>query len=290
MIPVFYRQEQSVASNKSYSPSAGKPEQVMRDWTEKFPDGVEVVSFNPAPPSTFYLAHDKDYVEGLMACEIANGFGNTNPDVAASLPYTVGSLIAACKHAVNNRTVAASLTSGFHHAHYDHGGGFCTVNGLMIAALHLKQLGLINRLLIIDGDAHFGDGTEDIIKRTKSRDWIMHITAGNGYEDAWSFFRAIDPKSLMTKFEAKWGIGTPDLVIYQAGADAWKEDPLRAGSFAMEDLRRRDAYIFQMCKRIDMPLAFNLAGGYSVDEDGSIEPVLKIHRQTIEECIKQYGG
>jgi hypothetical protein len=33
-----------------------------------------------------------------------------------------------------------------------------------------------------------------------------------------------------------------------------------------------------------VPVAWNLAGGYQVEPDGGIEPVLAIHRRTLQAC------
>lgn len=287
---VFYDDKQSVANNQSYSPSAGKPKQVVEDWLHRFPDFVEIESFRPATVDTLKLAHDADYIDAVLACEIGNGFGNKSPDVAASIPYTVGSLIAACRHAVDNRDVAFSPTSGFHHAGYSHGGGFCTVNGLVIAAIKMRRLGLVDYVLIIDGDAHYGDGTADCIQKTRASGWLKQITAGDGYSTAREFFDAIELKRIVEDHLPIADLPDRSLVIYQAGADAWEKDPLHCGKFTLKQLQQRDEQIIRLAHRYRVPLAINLAGGYSVDADGSIEPVLKIHRQTMQAAIKIVEG
>lgn len=40
--------------------------------------------------------------------------------------------------------------------------------------------------------------------------------------------------------------------------------------------------------RVGLPVARNLAGGYKVDVDGGISPVLEIHRRTKQECVKAF--
>lgn len=288
MINVFYRPEQSVASNKSYSPSAGKPALVFDDWTgnEEIAPFVKVRSFDPLTVEQIAVAHDLSYVKGIFDGSIPNGFNNTSKEVAESLKYTTGSMYAAAKHAIENQTAAFSLTSGFHHAGYNYGGGYCTFNGLMITALLMQKLGLAKHILIIDGDAHYGDGTDDIIQRTNAKH-IRNITAMRSYNNIAEFYRNLDVKS-MVKYYNSVGADQPDLVLYQAGADAWNEDPLNAGIFSMEELFKRDQVIFQRCKAGGIPIAANLAGGYSRHEDGGIEPVLKIHRQTIKAAIGRY--
>ena len=92
----------------------------------------------------------------------------------------------------------------------------------------------------------------------------------------------------MTQYEEFWQDIGSTLAIYQAGADAWEHDPLRSGVFTLKQLEMRDRRIFSMAKEYGVPLVVNLAGGYSVDSNGSIEPVLRIHRQTIQAAIGVY--
>ena len=78
------------------------------------------------------------------------------------------------------------------------------------------------------------------------------------------------------------------LLMYQAGADCHINDPL-GGRFTDEQLRQRDRTVFELCKELGLPVAWNLAGGYQKGTDGSIEKVLRIHRATMDECFKVYG-
>lgn len=49
-----------------------------------------------------------------------------------------------------------------HHASYEHYWGFCFYNDVAMAVKKLRTLG-INRIMIIDVDPHFGDGTRDLL-------------------------------------------------------------------------------------------------------------------------------
>jgi acetoin utilization deacetylase AcuC-like enzyme len=289
-IPIFYRREMSCSVNSSYSPSADKPAKVVADWmaNPSIEPYVYLEEFEPVTDETICLAHYPPYVKSVMACELPNGFGNKIPEVAQSLPFTVGSMVAAAKHAIENRSVAFSPSSGFHHAGHTYGEGFCTFNGLMVAALEMKRLGLVRNVLIIDGDAHFGDGTESCILATRSQKWIKTITASKDYETSDEFFSRINLKLIANRYHEMWDDIGSTLVIYQAGADAWEHDPVGSGVFTMEELRMRDERIFSMAHRYQVPLVVNLAGGYSTSEGGGIEPVLSIHRQTMQACIDTY--
>lgn len=283
-IPVFYDPRQSTAAANSFSPSAGKPALVMKDWLTN-PDiasAIEVKPFQPANRTLLYAAHDRAYVDGVLDCEIKNGFNNTSPEVAASLPYTVGSMVAAALHVLTNEcmkglNVAVSPTSGFHHAGHAWGGGYCTFNGLIATAVAMKNLGLVKRVLIMDFDQHYGNGTQNIINKLKLN-WITHITAEQNYDDADSCLAATG--TLLRHDNRHY-----DLVLYQAGADIHVDDPL-GGILTTVQMKDRDQSVLQNCIMRDTPIVWNLAGGYQRDANDSIEPVLALHRQTMLTCLK----
>jgi acetoin utilization deacetylase AcuC-like enzyme len=281
MIPVFYRPEQN-APVTSYSPSSDKPRQVVADWVTQ---DIEVQSFHPVTRHELYLAHDPAYVDGVLNLDIANGFGNYDPKVANSLIYTTGSMLAAAEHAVLHQTIACSPTSGFHHAGYDFGGGFCTFNGLMVTAMKLKKGGLVNTVGILDCDMHYGNGTDDIIKRL-GIDWIKHHTFGK-------HFTTRDSIGSMSKRFYEWmeksiaDAFACDLVLYQAGADPHIQDPL-GGLLTDKQMFHRDRMVFEQARGIRKPLAWNLAGGYRRDANDTIKPVLKTHMTTLKTCLSDY--
>lgn len=278
-VPVFFRPEM-VAEAASYSPSAGKPTQVVADW-QAHALSMDIRSFDPVDEATLALAHDADYVRGVLALALPNGFGNRRPDVAASLPYTNGAMLAAAREAIANRRVACAPVSGFHHACHGHADGFCTFNGLMVTALALKRDRQVDRVAILDLDHHWGNGTEDIVAKL-GIDWIRHETPGGqhpGRADAGPYLARLD--GLVGSFK------DCDLLLYQAGADAHIKDPL-GGWMTSDQLEERDRIVFETAAKIGLPVAWNLAGGYQVDAEGGIAPVLEIHRRTMRACVKAF--
>jgi acetoin utilization deacetylase AcuC-like enzyme len=276
----FYRPEMVSHEAKSFSPSAAKPQQVVDDLLRSgIIKKADVMEFKPATREHLYLAHDRDYVDGVLDLDIENGFGNTSADVARSLLYTTGSMIAASEYAVKHNARVLSPTSGFHHAGWDFGGGFCTFNGLIVALVALYRAGLIDSASIIDCDAHYGNGTADIIKR-KKLDWIQHHTAGAHFTDR-SEVRDYDPwlRRALKRSE------DVSLVIYQAGADPHVDDPL-GGILTSSEMFERDMRVHH--ETLGQPMVWNLAGGYQRDVNGSIEPVLKLHRKTAQVLSGQY--
>lgn len=277
-LTVFYHPNQSVKNNNSFSPSAGKPELIANMFLIN--PFVELASdWKPVERKDFYLAHDKGFVDGILDCKTKNGFNNTSKDVADSLYWTAGSFYNAAKHALEHNTVAMSPTSGFHHACFKSAQGFCTFNGLMVAAMKLKKQFNINKIGIVDFDAHYGNGTDNIISEHEL-DYIEHLTFGdliyNGLSDFDKWLREL-PQELEQRF------GNCDIIFYQAGADPHIDDPL-GGFLTTEQMRKRDEVVFKFAKKNNLPIVWNLAGGYQ----DPIDKVLQLHYNTLNECLKNY--
>lgn len=263
-----------VADANSYSPSAGKPIQVMDSWADL---GLPLDIVAPAPVSVeqLSLAHDRAFVEGVLSGNIKNGFGNALPSVAASLPYTSGVMLSAARAALANQWGAIAPCSGFHHAGYDYPGGYCTFNGLMVTSAVLLAESKVRKIGILDCDQHWGDGTQDIIDRLHLGDRVVHYTPCRafGRPQRAEAFLAMLPQLLMAFADC-------DLVLYQAGADPHIDDPL-GGWLTTGQLYRRDALVFDGLRKLCIPVAWNLAGGYQRDAANTIRPVLSIHDNTL---------
>lgn len=277
-----YHENQSVPGVDSYSPSAGKPalfmERVCQDyrWEREHATAQAV----PVTVEQLKLVHDGSYVDNVFAGLTANGFGNTDPRVPEACLWTIGSLLGAMNLATEQwvRPVC-SPSSGFHHAGHADGGGFCTFNGLAVAAQLYLSGNPTHRVGIIDCDVHYGDGTADILKhRPELAKRVVHHTSGkffHGDADRMEFFAWLE--------EAIQDVNDRncDVVIYQAGADMHIDDPL-GGFLDDNDMASRDRCVFQ---RVNGALAWNLAGGYRT-AGRSCKPVLDTHMRTFAEALQ----
>jgi len=272
---VYYDTKMLADIGRHTSPSSMKPKQVLAAM-EEIGENILVVPPITATRDDFYRAHDPEFVDGVLSGRIANGFGNRSIDVIKSLPYTSGSLLSGAIDAVKYHTISCSLTSGFHHAGYDFAGGFCTFNGLMVAALYMLEHQKCSRIAIIDCDQHYGNGTEDIIKRKGLSDKILHVSFGEYYHSPKHSEKYL---THMNSLERRFGDFAPDLIIYQAGADSHINDPL-GGVLTTEQMYLRDKTMFEYALKLDIPMVYNLAGGYQRDADGGISKVINIHVNT----------
>jgi acetoin utilization deacetylase AcuC-like enzyme len=279
---VMFRPE-CMAPAQGFSPSAAKPAQVVAAWQEAgLP--LRVIAPRPATVDDLARAHDRGYVEDVLALRRANGFGTRDERVAASLPFTSGAMLDGARVAVAERTAVCAPMSGFHHAGWSRGGGFCTFNGLMVAALAMQAAGLVERVAIVDCDAHYGDGTDDILERLGNPAWVRHYTAGatlHSRTQSRRFFGELD--------EALAGFAEVDLVLYQAGADPHIDDPL-GGLLTTDEMAERDRRVFAAAAQAKVPLVWCLAGGYQVDPEGSIGAVIALHSNTAREHLRAFGG
>lgn len=313
MINIFY-DEKMVKENGGFSPSSFKPSKVIDDWSKEFDSQFLINKFKPLEKEVFYKVHKKEYVDGIFNGLIENGYGLKSSDFGEVFSLTSGSLYAAAEEALKSG-IAISPTSGFHHARWEKSEGFCTFNGLVLTSVLLKEKGMINKVGILDFDMHYGNGTDEIIKKY-NLDYIIHYTAGKKYDLNYPFLNFLKPlikKVYNKKFKSNGkDINKPklrqmllkskgsifineiddillkfkncDLIVYQAGADQHINDPY-GGLLSYEQMKIRDEKVFNFAQKNNIPLVWNLAGGYQKDKDGSIEPVLKCHRNTMEACL-----
>lgn len=280
-IPVFYRDEM-VVELEGFSPSAGKPRDVVRSW-QKLDIPLDIKTFEPILIEHLKLVHAYDYVDGVFSGTIKNGFGNKNVAIAESSLYTIGALFAGAEAALLNKKVAIAPVSGFHHAGYEDGYGFCTFNGLLVTALLLDMHHLANRVGILDLDVHPGDGTAAILNNAWYREKIIHHSMGYATKTEPEHAEAY----LAKLPDVISGMKDCDVILFQAGADPHIDDPL-GGFLTTEQLRLRDHIVFHECAKWNIPLVWDLAGGYQRDKHNGITPILTLHDNTLIECAKIY--
>lgn len=93
VIEVYYSPKQ-VSCPDSSSPSPSKPALVVADWVAQgLP--IRIVESVPASRAQIALAHSPAYVDGILNCELMNGFRGRQKEVADSLPWTCGPLLSA---------------------------------------------------------------------------------------------------------------------------------------------------------------------------------------------------
>ena len=69
----------------------------------------------------------------------------------------------------------------------------------------------------------------------------------------------------------------PQLVIYDAGADAWEHDRLGRLALTEPGMEARDRLVLDRCRELGLPVATALGGGYGEPIEGTI----RIHVRTL---------
>jgi acetoin utilization protein AcuC len=138
----------------------------MQALESRFPEAYGMLDIRTpaaADDQTLELAHSHVYVQRVKALEKRRGFLSLDTQL---LPGSVDAarLIAGASVAAARAALESGLAIGFgglHHAGPDYGEGFCIFNDVAVAASVLLGQGL-ERIVILDTDAHQGNGTMDI--------------------------------------------------------------------------------------------------------------------------------
>ena len=276
-IPVFYHDDQCHDAC-SFSKSPLKPGLMARrialDPAFKITgnDGKDALIY-PAGYDRLIAVHEAQHVRNLIDGKAEDGFGNKSAKDNKAIRFTVGNFLIAAEVAAGQPDTHPgcvwSLTSGFHHAEHSRTGGFCTYNGLNLSAWELWKY-RSKTTLIIDGDAHFGNGCVDILRKMDQSHYLRYLQSTFDHDlDAWHPQAYHD---LVTNLIADY-----DVVMYQAGADAWIGDGM-GGVLTMRQIYERDEITLLAAKTAGKPIVVNLAGGYAPE----YENTLRIHLNTGE--------
>ena len=183
--------------------------------------------------------------------------------------------------------ICVNLGGGFHHAFPHHGEGFCAINDIAIAIRKTQADGRIGRVMVIDTDVHHGNGTAKIFADDPSVFTIsihqfdnypsekppsnvdIHLENGAGDDEYLERLGRACAKAL-EEFR-------PQLILYVAGADPYREDQLGGLNLTMDGLKMRDELVFELARMHTTPVAVTLAGGYAVN----VADTVTIHMNTV---------
>ena len=271
--------------------------------------GVQIEQPQPVTEADVLRVHDAKYVQAVKTGQpraLAEGQKFPwSPQLYPSVLLTSGGCLAAARRALTDG-IAVGVVSGFHHSHAEHGEGFCTFNGLVISIDALRALGKLQSAAVFDMDLHYGNGTAQL---ARSRSYMRTISIyGNDYwnntayrdvsvrhhEDGPNHLSFALPDgcdratmfAIMDQALPKLLDPKPDLILYQAGADPYFEDPYSPLKLDHDDLFERDHKVFQFSRQHSIPLAWLLAGGYTAD----VSKVVKVHLNTFKAAVEVFGS
>jgi acetoin utilization deacetylase AcuC-like enzyme len=191
---------------------------------------------------------------------------------------TTGGTILAARNALRDR-IGFNVGGGFHHAFPDHGEGFCAIHDVAVAIRALQHQQLIERAMVVDCDVHHGNGTAGIFANDRSVLTLslhqfnnypsekpastidIHLSDGVGDEEYLDRLRGALHVALSF---------APNLIVYIAGADPYRDDQLGGLTLTMDGLLQRDSLVFETALGQNVPVAVTLAGGYAWNTDDTV--------------------
>jgi len=176
---------------------------------------------------------------------------------------------------------SVNLSGGYHHCSARSGGGFCAYADISLCVLYAAKKHHVTRVIIVDCDAHQGNGHENDKRNGVFRaagvevfildmfnssiyphdsraataiDCPVRLQSGIGDDEYLALLREHLAASL-DKFPAQ-------LVIYNAGTDCLAGDALGRMNLSADGIAQRDHIVFDMCLQKGIPLTMMLSGGY----------------------------
>jgi histone deacetylase 11 len=231
--------------------------------------------------------HTSDYIESLKDPEVVREIFELDSPCSqqavdallvsqkAQYAGTVTAVDLALEHGF-----AINLGGGLHHASRNAGSGFCLFNDITAAVEHLLSTGKARRILIIDLDAHQGNGYEEDLWEHCQRGqvcifdayepMIFPFPAGEAVKQSIHYYIPYMKEDrgdcfidyLLKGIALPFDEFQPDFVIYNAGTDTLEGDPVTRLSQTAEAIQDRDFIVVETCRSAGIPVVMCLSGGY----------------------------
>jgi acetoin utilization deacetylase AcuC-like enzyme len=256
----------------------------------------EIVEVRAADVHHLQRVHETGYIG-----KIQSGLLDRKEQILLGLPATpelfrrsaieVEATRLAC-HAALSEGIGVCLAGGTHHAFREHGEGYCVFNDVAIAIRDLQDKQPNIKVMVVDTDAHQGNGTAAILAGDP-RVFTYSIHVGRNYP-AQKVEGTLDVetvryvegemylKQLFTTLAAALDAFSPDLVIWISGADNHQNDRFGQMRLSIKDIQRRDEVLLSAFLKNRIPVAVLYGGGYNREPQFTA----KLHRNTIATAKK----
>ncbi len=257
-------------------------------------EGHQFVTPQMAPDEDLLLVHGRGWITRLKQGTLHEGELQRleipwSQKMIDAFCLAAGGTTLAARHALTDGA-AFNIGGGFHHAFANHGEGFCAIHDVAVGIRMLQKEQLIERALVVDVDVHQGNGTAAIFAGDDSV-FTLSIHQLNNYphykppsnidvnlEDGVGdeeYLHLLDQavEKALSRFD-------PQLLMYVAGADPYKEDQLGGLALTIDGLMERDRLVFSIARHRKLPICVTLAGGYA----RRVEDTVTIHANTAK-CL-----
>ncbi len=179
---------------------------------------------------------------------------------------------------------AINLSGGYHHAKAGNGEGFCVYADIPMAvnSLFNNHPDKVKKVLIVDLDAHQGNGFESIFQGDKrvntfdmynrdrypQHDQHLEIKYNNPVREGCTTEHYL--ATLRSELPKAIAETNPDFIIYNAGTDILQGDRVGGMAVSEKGIIERDEFVFQQARDLDIPITMVLSGGYTDKSAGVI--------------------
>ncbi len=153
----------------SYPEHPGRLSAITRHLAENPVPGVNIKSGPSATYEQLSRVHTTAYLDHIFSMEGERAWLDSDttavsPDSIKAVTAAAGNAIAAVESVVKgeSQSAFALIRPPGHHAEPVRARGFCLINNVAVAAAHAQTKLGCERILIVDWDAHHGNGTQDI--------------------------------------------------------------------------------------------------------------------------------
>jgi acetoin utilization deacetylase AcuC-like enzyme len=288
MVAVYYDPSYAVASFAF--PTTRKGRWIADSLIARPIPGIRLEQPPPLTEEDLLTAHDIEYIRAVRTGEPRSLAQSQKLDWDPGLwPMVLasnGGAVAAALRALKDG-IAGSLSSGLHHARRNQGYGYCTFNGLAIAANSALAAGA-GDVLILDLDSHCGGGTYGIIAGNP------HIWQVDVSVDRFDMYEPGERTTLDIVVNVADYLPTITtrlresqtrrfgLCLYNAGMDPHEDCPEGAlAGITDQHLQAREELVFAWCREQKLPVAFVMAGGYLRPPGMDEARLVELHRLTL---------
>ena len=236
------------------------------------------------------IAHDTNYIKQVKKSFPKKGLffldGDTivSPGSKEASSDAVGSIITAIDGVQNRefKNAFCAVRPPGHHAEKNKAMGFCIYNNVAIGAHYLINKYKFNKVAIIDFDVHHGNGTQNIFHDSKK---VLYISThqypyypGTGNENEKGKHNNIfniplpagtTSQEYLNAYEfvlKKLKEFKPQFILFSAGFDAHKDDPLAQLQLTSEDFYHLTKRTLTLSKvYCDGKVVSILEGGYDLN-------------------------
>ncbi len=246
----------------------------------------------PAKFDLKYLeyANDKNYLSNVTESFPKHGLNFLDGDTIVSpgskdaTRDAVGSILTAIEGVMKKdfKTAFCAVRPPGHHAEKQKAMGFCVYNNVAVGAYYLLEKYKLKKVAIIDFDVHHGNGTQDIFFDDKK---VLYISThqypyypGTGGENEKGKYNNIfniplpagtNSEEYLDVYEhvlKKLNEFKPDFILFSAGFDAHKNDPLAQLKLNSKDYYEITKRTLEYSKKFcDGKVVSILEGGYDLN-------------------------